>query len=104
RTGRALAVKQTQHSFAESVAHEEVRLGIAKLVMAVARIRRVRGLADKFMCLDEENVAFELRSRRGGGLGLTQLRPPCRRLDPGTGQLTNDNRERHRMKFLAHVL
>src|SRR5262249_37590516 len=77
--------QELEHSFAKSVAHEKVGLGVAELVVPVRGVRRLLRRPDEVVRRDEQHVPLEIGPVSGRRLGLPQGRPLARRLNPRTG-------------------
>ena len=87
----------------QGITDEEVSLGVAELMMAMARIGRVLRLADEITGRHEHDVILEFRAFGDGGLGVSQSRPLLRCVDPGTRQLADDHGKLRRTELLADI-
>ena len=97
------AFQELDHPLAECVADEEVALGVAEPVVAVAGVGGFLGRASEVGGRDEQDVSAQLRPLCGGGLGLADGGHRALGVGPAVAQLADHHGQLGGLELLPHV-
>ena len=88
---------------AQGIADAEIRLGVAELMMAMSRVRRILRLSHERARGHEDDVVLELGVVRHVRLRLAQGGPLLRGVDPRPREFTDDDRQLRDAELLADI-
>ena len=100
--------RERAHRLSQGIADAQVRFGVPELVVAVAGVRRILGVAHERRggheaCARRRSVAADLGARRGRGLRTPQRVPLVGRLYPRARQLADHHGKPRRIKLAPQV-
>ena len=96
--------KEFDHTLAQGIADQEIRFGVAELVVSVSWIGRVLGKANEVVGFNEDYRPLKLGSGSRVFLRLAKRCPGVRSFHPRPGQLADYHRQLWGLQILAHVL